>query len=157
MLGVGTGWAAGERWEVRMAEPAEPAEPGRAGDPAGDVYDWMQRGLALLAAGHAAAAAELLEHALRAEPETPAVREALARAQFDAGRYPAAGTNFTWLVERDPTDHYAHYGAGLAAQRTHDPVRAVELLALAAAMRPDLQHYQRALRAARATVARRSA
>jgi tetratricopeptide (TPR) repeat protein len=122
------------------------------------VYDWMQRGLALLAAGHAAAAAELLEHAVRAEPGTPAVREALARAQFDAGRYQAAGVNFTWLVQHDPTDHYAHYGAGLAAQRTQDPARAVELLALAAAMRPDLRHYRQALAAARATVAaRRSA
>lgn len=133
-------------------------QPGAAAGPAGDVYDWLQRGLALLQAGHAAAAAELLEHAVRAEPGSPAVREALARAQYDAGRPGEAARHFGWLVERDPTDHYAHYGAGLAAQRTNDPSRAVELLALAVAMRPDLGHYRSALAAARATVAaRRSA
>ena len=51
-----------------------------AAAPAGDVYDWYTRGMRLLAAGDAAAAAALLEHAARAEPASCSVREALARA-----------------------------------------------------------------------------
>ena len=48
--------------------------------PAGEVYDWYTRGMQLLAAGDAAAAAQLLEHAARAEPDARSVREGLARA-----------------------------------------------------------------------------
>lgn len=124
-----------------------------AGRPAGEVYDWLQRGQCLLAGGDAAAAAELLEHAAQAEPESQAIREALARAQFDAGRYPDALASFRWIVEHDPADDYARFGCGLAARRTGALGLAVEQLALAAAMRPDLPHYTQALQSARASQA----
>ena len=64
-----------------------------AAHPAGDVYDWYTRGMELLDAQNPAAAAALLEHASRAEPASRSVREALARAQFNAGHFAAARDN----------------------------------------------------------------
>ncbi len=55
--------------------------------PDGGVYEWYRRGLDLLGAGNAAAAATLLARAAEAEPESRSILEALARAQYDAGRY----------------------------------------------------------------------
>lgn len=120
--------------------------------PSGEVYDWYQRGLELLSGGNPAAAAQVLVHAAESEPHYRSVREALARAQFDAEMYPEAVQSFGWLVERDPGDDYARFGLGLALSRLRDFEAAVEHLALAAAMRPDLPHYSGALRAARGTL-----
>jgi tetratricopeptide (TPR) repeat protein len=124
------------------------------GAPGGEVYDWYTRGVALLDRGNANAAIQLLAHAAAAEPGSRSVREALARAQFDAGQYSAARESFAWIVENDPTDDYAQFGLGMAARRTGDLRAAVEHLALAAAMRPDLRHYGQALRGARAALNR---
>jgi tetratricopeptide (TPR) repeat protein len=123
--------------------------------PAGDVYDWYVRGRELLARGDAAAAAAVLSHTVAAEPQSRSAREMLARAQFDARHFADAADNFAQLVASDPADHYAHFGLGLAARRVGDLSTAVEHLALATAMRPDLAHYAQALRAARAAAARR--
>jgi tetratricopeptide (TPR) repeat protein len=123
--------------------------------PAGDVYDWYQRGMRLLSGGDPAAAVHVLEHAVAAEPHSRNLREALARAYYDARRYAAARENFAQLVGSDPTDDYAQFGWGLAARKIGDLQEAVEHLALAAAMRPDLGHYGRELRGARAERARR--
>jgi tetratricopeptide (TPR) repeat protein len=122
--------------------------------PSGDVYDWYQRGLKLLAGGDPAAAVHVLEHAVTAEPTSRHLREALARAQYDARRYPEARENFAQLVDSDPADDYAQFGWGLSARKLGDLREAVEHLALAAAMRPDLDHYGRELRGARAERAR---
>ena len=67
-------------------------------DPQGDPHAWYQRGLELLSRGSPAAAAQILERAATAEPGSRSVREALARAQFDARRYSEAADNFrlTW-------------------------------------------------------------
>jgi tetratricopeptide (TPR) repeat protein len=122
--------------------------------PAGDVYEWYTRGMRLLAAGDAAAAAQLLEHAARAEPESRSVREALARALFDSGRYERAGAAFAANVDQSPADDYAHFGLGLSHVRMGRWDQAVEHLAIAAALRPDNRHYGTALRSARAARAR---
>lgn len=122
--------------------------------PAGEVYEWYHRGLQLLRTGSAAAAVQLLSRAADVEPGSRSVREALARARFDAGDYPAARDGFAALVADDPADDYAQFGLGLAARRTGDLSAAVEHLALAAAMRPERPEYTRALSGARA--ARRS-
>ena len=115
---------------------------GQAADPVGhDTYDLYQRGLELLGRGSAAAAAQLLERAATAEPQSRSVLEALARAQFDAGRYAAAAGNFRRIVEASPSDDYAQFGLGLA---------------LAAAMQPNLRHYADALRSVRATLRARA-
>lgn len=121
--------------------------------PQGEIYDWYVRGLDLLDGGNAAAAVTLLTHAAQAEPESRSVREALARAQFDAGMYDEAVDSFGWIISVNPADDYAQFGLGLAAAKTGDLASAVEHLALAAAMRPDITHYSTALRGARAALA----
>jgi Flp pilus assembly protein TadD len=146
----------------RNREPNERAAPGEltgndedaaAGD---DTYVLYRRGLDLLERGSAAAAAQLLERAAAAEPHSRSVLEALARAQFDAGRYAAAAGNFRRIVDASPSDDYAQFGLGLALARIGDPGAAAEHLALAVAMRPDLRHYTNALRSVRATLSARS-
>jgi Flp pilus assembly protein TadD len=130
------------------------AEPG---SPQGDVYEWYQRGLDLLAHGDPEAASTLLSRASVVEPGSRSIREALARAQYDAGRYEEAMATFTALIAANPTDDYAQFGLGLAASRAGELQLAAEHLALAVAMRPDLGHYARALRGVRARRAAESA
>jgi Flp pilus assembly protein TadD len=117
-----------------------------------DTYALYRRGLDLLGRGSPAAAAQLLERAAAAEPESRSILEALGRAQFDTKRYEAAVGSFRRIVEASPTDDYAQFGLGLALSRTGDHGAAAEHLALAAAMRPDLRHYTEALRSVRATL-----
>jgi tetratricopeptide (TPR) repeat protein len=121
-----------------------------AGTPEGGVYEWYRRGMDLLSSGDPAAAATLLGRAAEAEPGSRSVLEGLARAQYDAGRYDEAMASFTRLIAVNPTDDYAQFGLGLAASRAGHLRVAAEHLALAAAMRPDLGHYARALRGVRA-------
>jgi Flp pilus assembly protein TadD len=138
----------------------EPAGNGNAGGAGGgadesdppDVHSWYTTGLDLLSKGSPAAAAHVLQRAANAEPGSLSVREALARAQFDTGRYEAAAANFRTIVEASPTDDYAHFGLGLALARSGEHEAAAEYLALAAAMRPDRKHYTDALRQVRATL-----
>ena len=96
------------------------------------------------------AAATILARAAEAEPGSRSLLEALARAQYDAGRFGEAMGTFRELITRNPTDDYAQFGLGLAASRAGDLELAAEHLALAVAMRPDLGHYSRALRGVRA-------
>ena len=128
-----------------------------AGSPEGGVYEWYQRGLELLSSGHPAAAATILSRAAEAEPGSRSVLEALARAQYDAGRFQEAIATFAQLIAVNPTDDYAQFGLGLAASRAGELQLAAEHLALACAMRPDLGHYARALRGVRARRAAGSA
>jgi Flp pilus assembly protein TadD len=144
----------------RNGRPAEAAaDPGAAGGHQaddGDTYVLYRRGLQLLRSGSAAAAAQLLERAAAAEPHSRSVLEALARAQFDAGRYADAAGSFRRIVDASPSDDYAQFGLGLALARIGDPGAAAEHLALAAAMRPNLTHYTEALRSVRATLSARN-
>jgi Flp pilus assembly protein TadD len=118
--------------------------------PEGDVYEWFQRGVQLLRDGNADAAAIVLARAADSEPGSRSIRETLARAQYDAGRYAEAMESFTRLIADSPTDDYAHFGLGLAASKAGELRLAAEHLALAVAMRPDLGHYARALSGVRA-------
>jgi Flp pilus assembly protein TadD len=120
------------------------------GAPGGNVYEWFRRGKQLLDDRNPEAAATLLARAAEAEPGSRSVREALARAQYDAGRYTEAIESFTALIADNPTDDYAHFGLGLAASRAGELGLAAEHLALAVAMRPDQHSYARALRGVRA-------
>jgi tetratricopeptide (TPR) repeat protein len=115
-----------------------------------DAYDWYQRGLELLRSRSPAAAEQVLARAAAAEPESRSILEALGRAQFDARRYGQAKDSFARIIESNPADDYAHFALGLSAARTGDLRTAVEHLALANAMRPDVAHYGRELRRARA-------
>ncbi|HLI40427.1 MAG TPA: tetratricopeptide repeat protein [Streptosporangiaceae bacterium] len=143
-MSEGSGASSDSRPEEKAAgQPVPGAE---------DVHAWYRRGMELLGRGSAAAAAQVLQRASAAEPGSRSVREALARAQFDAGRYAEAADNFRLIVEASPSDDYAHFGLGLSLARTGDPAAAAEYLALAAAMRPDAAHYTAALRSVRATL-----
>lgn len=122
----------------------------------GEVNDWYQRGIQLLDSGNPAAATQLLVRAAARVPRSRSVLEALARAHFDAEQYRDAADAFRTLAEANPDDDYAQFGWGLAVARLGDYERAVEHLALAAAMRPDVRYYTQALRGARATVRSRS-
>lgn len=138
-------------------ELTDEVSPGAPHPPEGGVYEWYQRGLELLAAGSPDAAAAVLEHAHAAEPGSASVREALARALFDARHYRGAEELFREAADTDPADDYAQFGLGLALYRQGDPQAAVEPLSLAVAMRPGRKEYQEALRQARATLRAREA
>ena len=126
---------------------------GHADDPEGsDVYSWYRTGVDLLESGSAAAAVQLLRRAVVAEPSSPSLREALARAEFDAGWYAASAESFRRLLEVAPDNDYGLFGLGLAESRLGEFHTAAEHLALAVVMRPDLPHYAQALRQARATL-----
>ncbi len=120
-------------------------------DPA-EVHGWYTTGMELLGNGSPAAAAQVLQRAANAEPESRSIREALARAQFDTGQYEEAAANFRAIVEAAPTDDYANFGLGLALARRGDHEAAAEYLALAVAMRPDRKPYTDALHQVRATL-----
>ncbi len=130
--------------------------PGGMLAPAGEAYDWYRRGTELLAQGNAAAAAELLAWAARAEPEAASIREAWARSLFDAGRFAEAEREFRILVDLVPDDDYARFGLGLALWRLRQFPEAAEHLAMATVMRPDRAEYGRALTQVRATLAARA-
>ena len=132
--------------------PVRPGPDRGPGPEEDDTYELYQRGLDLLSRGSAAAAAQLLERAAAAEPDSRSVLEALARAQFDSRRYADAAGSFRRIVEASPADDYARFGLGLALSRSGDHGAAAEHLALAAAMRPELRHYADALRSVRATL-----
>ena len=136
----------------RDRAPGETASGEAAGPDPAEVHAWYTTGMELLGKGSPAAAAQVLERAAAAEPQSRSVREALARAQFDTGRYAEAADNFRVIVEASPSDDYANFGLGLALARTGDPEAAAEYLALAAAMRPDRKPYTDALRQVRATL-----
>jgi len=127
-----------------------------AGVPEGGVYDWFRRGVRLLEERHPAAAVQLLARAAEAEPGSRSIREALARAQFDAGEYAAALESFRAVVQADPSDDYAQFGWGVAAARLGDFEASAKHLALAVAMKPENADYRAALRQTRATLAARA-
>jgi tetratricopeptide (TPR) repeat protein len=133
-------------------EHGQPATDGAAGAPSGELYDWYRRGMALLEAGDAAAAAQLLARAHTGAPESASIGEGHARALFDAGRYDAAASAFAELVELVPGDDYARFGLGLSLSRLDRFTAAAEHLALAVAMRPERREYTQALRHVRATL-----
>lgn len=122
------------------------------GTPAGALYDWYVRGLSLLESGNPDAAAHLLERAHQDEPGSASIREALARARFDAGRYDGAAEVFRGIIASNPDDDYAHFGLGLSLSRLGEHASAAENLALAVAMRPQRREYVEALRQVRATL-----
>jgi len=120
--------------------------------PAGEAYDWFRRGSALLDSGNPAAAAQLLAWAAAEEPTAHSIREALARALFDARRFGEAAREFERLVDLAPDDDYARFGLGMALWRLRQFPRAADHLAMAVVMRPDRADYAAALRQVRATL-----
>ena len=100
------------------------------------VYSLYSKGHRLLQTGHPHAAVVVLERAAAAEPDKGSIREALGRALFNSGRWDRAADEFAKAVEIDPVNDYAHFGLGLACERTGDVPRALRHLKLAVAMQP---------------------
>jgi Flp pilus assembly protein TadD len=108
------------------------------------AYTLFARGREFLATGHPHQAVVVLERAAAVEPEKGSIRELLARALYMTGRWKRARAEFAKAVDIDPVNHYAHFGLGLAYERTGDRVQAVAHLKLALAMEP-LEEYRAAL------------
>ena len=114
-----------------------------ASSPTG-AYEAFQEGSRLLATANPHAAVVALERARELEPEKGSIREALGRAYFRCGRFPAARSEFARAVELDPVNDYAHFALGLSLLRVGDAEGARRHLKLAVAMRPRAE-YQEAL------------
>jgi len=119
----------------------------------GRVRRWYVRAAQQHNCGRPDRAAELLVSAVTHEPSFGCLREALARAQFDAGQYLAARTTFTAMVALDPHDHYATFGLGLVATALGVPVAATCHFERAVELSPDEPRYAVALEHARAALA----
>ncbi len=109
------------------------------------AYDLFSRGLGFLTEGHPHQAAMLLGRAKLLEPDKGSIREALGRALFMAGRALRARREFAKAVQIEPANDYAHFGLALACERTGQLARAIGHVKLAIAMRPGVEHYERAL------------
>jgi predicted Zn-dependent protease len=127
-----------------------------SGAPAGEPYDWYMRAQALVDSGNAAAAAQLLAHAIAAEPAAASIRELYSRALFDSRRFDESAQSFAVLVDLAPADDYARFGLGMSLWRLQEFTAAVDQLAAAVAMKPDNVSYQRALVQVRATLKARA-
>ena len=124
-MAIRLSWGGLWRGQLRRISAGDEPRSGEAdaSAPAGDVYDWYVRGRDLLSSGDAAAAVQILSRTVEAEPQARSAREMLARAQFDARQYPEARESFAYLVERDPADHYAHFGLGLCGAQARRSCR----------------------------------
>jgi Flp pilus assembly protein TadD len=110
-----------------------------------DAYAAFQEGTRLLAGNNAHAAVIALEEARSLEPAKGSVREALARAYFQSGRFDAAEREFLAALDIEPVNDYAHYGVGVCRLRVGDRRGARGHLRQATVMRPENADYQAAL------------
>ncbi|KIR62902.1 tetratricopeptide repeat protein [Micromonospora carbonacea] len=96
--------------------------------------------------GDASGAVRLLEPIVEAEPGNSAVRQLLARAYFQTAQLNRAEEQLRELVDRDPSDHYAHHVLGRTLERMNRPADALRHLRIAAAMYSTNTDYTTALR-----------
>lgn len=107
-----------------------------------DSYELYTRGVELLENGDFAAAAVSLGKVAAREPEKSSVREAHGRALFRSHRFGEAAAEFEAVVERYPTNDYAHFCLGRSLAMSGSTDRARRHLALAANLRPDRGDYR---------------
>lgn len=110
-----------------------------------DTYVLFSQGLELIAQRQPRQAAIILEKACEQEPLKTSVREALARALYNCGQTTRAQEEFEKVMEQNPADHYAVFGLAMCRARLGDRVRAIGLLKIALAMRPQSEDYLHAL------------
>ena len=101
-----------------------------------DLLAEYRRAEQYLAAGDPVSAARLLEPICAAEPANSEVRLQLALAYFGSAQLTRAENELRALVERDPSDHYAHHVLGRTLERLNRPADALTHLRLAYAMSP---------------------
>jgi predicted Zn-dependent protease len=109
-----------------------------------DFVEEFRRAELFLEAGDPVEAARILQPLIAAEPGNAAVRLQLALAYFASAQLGRAEVELRALVERDPTDHYAHHVLGRTLERLNRHSEALPHLRLASAMSP-LDDYKRAV------------
>ncbi len=121
-----------------------------------DAYMLLKRGLRLLDEGIPTKAVEALERARSVEPGKGSILEALGRAYYSCGRFPAAEECFREALEVAPNNDYAHYCLGLCLLKRERRTEAGAHFKLAWCMRPSETYREKAARfgAAGAGVAR---
>ena len=99
-----------------------------------DLLEEYRRATFFFESGDPLGAARLLEPIVEAEPHNTAVRQLLARAYFNSAQLNGAEVQLRALIERDPSDHYAHHVLGRTLERAGRFREALPHLRLAAAM-----------------------
>ena len=82
-----------------------------------DLLEEYRRATMFFETGDPTGAARLLEPIVEAEPDNASVRQLLARAYFQSAQLGRAEEQLRVLVERDPSDHYAHHVLGRTLER----------------------------------------
>ncbi|MEU5937847.1 tetratricopeptide repeat protein [Micromonospora sp. NPDC047548] len=111
-----------------------------------DLLAEYRRATMFFEAGDPNGAAQLLEPIVAAEPGNSSVRQLLARAYFQSAQLSRAEEQLRELVERDPSDHYAHHVLGRTLERLNQHADALRHLRIAAAMHSTNNDYATALR-----------
>ncbi|TDC47034.1 tetratricopeptide repeat protein [Micromonospora sp. KC207] len=111
-----------------------------------DLLAEYRRATMFFEMGDASGAVRLLEPIVEAEPGNSAVRQLLARAYFQTAQLNRAEEQLRELVDRDPSDHYAHHVLGRTLERMNRPADALRHLRIAAAMYSTNADYTTALR-----------
>lgn len=96
-----------------------------------------ERGQLFFDAGDYITAAQLLEPVVEAAPETVAPRLLLARAYYHSAQLQRAESALRGVIDRAPTDAYAHLMLGRTLQRLSRRDEARPFLKLAAVMSGD--------------------
>ncbi|RKN44236.1 tetratricopeptide repeat protein [Micromonospora endolithica] len=111
-----------------------------------DFLAEYRRATMFFEAGDPTGAARLLEPIVAAEPGNASVRQLLARAYFQSAQLSRAEEQLRELIDRDPSDHYAHHVLGRTLERLNRPADALRHLRIAAAMHSHNDDYATALR-----------
>ncbi|MGI5524086.1 tetratricopeptide repeat protein [Micromonospora sp. CA-259024] len=110
-----------------------------------DLLADYRRATMFFETGDPSGAARLLEPIVDAEPGNTAVRQLLARAYFQSAQLNRAEEQLRELVDRDPSDHYAHHVLGRTLERLNRHTDALRHLRIAAAMYAANDDYRMAL------------
>ena len=110
-----------------------------------DLLEEYRRATRSFEAGDPSGAARMLEPILEAEPGNASVRQLLARAYFQSAQLNRAEEQLRELVDRDPSDHYAHHVLGRTLERLNRHTDALRHLRIAAAMHSRNDDYRTAL------------
>ncbi|GHJ14984.1 tetratricopeptide repeat protein [Micromonospora sp. NPDC018662] len=119
-----------------------------------DLLAEYRRATMFFDSGDPTGAARLLEPIIEAEPDNSSVRQLLARAYFQSAQLNRAEEHLRELVDRDPSDHYAHHVLGRTLERMNRPADALRHLRIAAAMYSTNTDYTTALRRVEGRVGR---
>ncbi|MHB9148775.1 MAG: tetratricopeptide repeat protein [Thermoleophilia bacterium] len=100
------------------------------------AYAHFRAGTGLLRGGNPAQGVVRLEKARRLAPDKSSISEALGRAYYAVGRWADAEAEFRTIIERCPSDDYAHYCLSRILRKTGRDEEAQTHLRLARAMKP---------------------